>query len=144
MFYFYVCGLIGLFIAWDVWKRTHSALRALSLLLGSTILAPIAAPLWLAHRPLLEGEIREGGVAWNVVKYFVFTWTVIVFLWGLVHLFNLTGSARYVRMTAFDVMLEIGMIAAAWFIPAGAAVIIGFFVKKSIAEHGPRWEPDME
>ena len=56
-------GLMTFWVAWDAGKRRAFTLFWAGLVL---VLGPLMVPLYLACRPLLKGESRNGCLAWNL------------------------------------------------------------------------------
>jgi hypothetical protein len=111
---------------------------------GAFLLAIIVVPLWFAKRPLKAGETREGGTAWNVLKFFALSWTALMAIGAAVGFVNAAGlfasfdsdAAR--AGGALGMVLDMGFLAMIWFIPTVGALVLGFFLKKaSVIEHGP-------
>lgn len=133
--------IVAIWLFWDAKKRLTNGIpwAAFTVLFG-----PVVVPFWLAKRPLKEGEVREGGTAWNVLKYFALMWTitmVVAFVVGM-------SSASEVAATAHDkyekagagIGMALGAAAmfALWFFVLVAALVLGFFLKKSsVVEKGP-------
>lgn len=64
-------GGLAVWVKIDASQRRTSALRALALtLLGNLV----GAAVYLATRPLFQGEVREGGPGWNVCRYLAVLW----------------------------------------------------------------------
>ncbi len=141
--------LLSLLIA--AWVARDARRRGASWLLwtfAALLLWVVTLPLWLARRPLLAGERREGGQAWNLLKNFALTWTVFM----LVIAFAFMGSAGSQMAevqsdaeavgTMLGAGLGLGLTFAAWFFPMLTAVLLGFFLKKSTVEEGPASPPE--
>lgn len=141
--------LLSLLIAaWTARDARRRGSRWILWGLASLLLWVIVLPLWFARRPLLVGERREGGAAWNLLKNFALTWTVFM----LVVSFAFMGAAGSQMVdttsgaealgTALGAGLGLGLSFAAWFFPMLTAVLVGFFLKKSTVEEGPPPEQD--
>lgn len=145
MWYLVLTGVFVLWVCFDSHKRKANII---SWAIGVAILGPIVLPVYLAKRPLLSGEVREGGVAWNVLKNFAILWTIIMAVaaaCGLAsvgeHTARLQNDAERAG-AAIGTVLGFGMIASIWFFPFIAAFILGFMLKKSsIVERGS-FDPD--
>ncbi len=141
MWYFIVYGLFAIWVFWDAKKRKNNfwAWPLFTFLLG-----PLLLPFYFAKRNLKEKEVREGGTGWNVLKNFALLWTVTMFFAGIagfIEISNVVDTATTGAEQAGAVIgmgLGMGMLIALWFFPMIAAIVIGFFVKKSsIVENGP-------
>jgi hypothetical protein len=104
----------------------------------------IVVPVWLAKRPLKEGEVREGGTAWNVLKNFALMWTATVFIVFIAGMASAAKIAETAKNDYEKAGAGIGMalggfaIFMLWFVVVVSAVVFGFFLKKSsIIEKGP-------
>ena len=138
--------LYAVFAAWVLFdgfsRRTGGA--AIAWALGTLLLGPIILPIYLAKRPLKNGEIREGGTGWNVLKNFAILWTIVMAVAtfsGLSAMSNVTGNLRSDAERAgagIGIFLGMGVLAAVWFVPTVGAALLGFLLKKnSIVEKGP-------
>ena len=139
--YFIVYALVAIWVFLDAKKRGNNA-PAWGI--ATVVLGVIIAPYYLAKRYLLAGEVREGGVAWNVLRYFALFWTltmaiVTIGAMGAVSSSMPTSGNQYEEAGAvIGATLGIGMILTVWFMVLVAALVIGMFLKKSsIIEKGP-------
>ena len=112
--------------------------------IGTCLLMIIVIPFYFAKRSLKDGEEREGGTAWNVLKFFAIFWTVFMFVGGVSFIMtagdavNKAGSGAEQAGAVIGTAWGMGMIIGLWFIGIAGALIIGLFVKKSsIVEKGP-------
>lgn len=121
-----------------VWldARNRNCKNAILWTVGTFLLPIVVAPLYLAKRPLKEGEIREGGVLWNACRSFALLWTVIfatVLLCGGVD-YERLGSGTYGGLTQGVFFLIAGGI---WFGAIVVALVVGMFGKNNaIVERG--------
>ena len=82
------------------------------------LVGPITLPVYFAKRHLKEGEVREGGTGWNVLKNFTLLWTlmmVVVGFAGLVGVSEVVGGASSGAEqagAAIGATLGLGMIGA--------------------------------
>ena len=131
----------ALFVLRDAARR--KAARA-AWAVAAALAWPIALPLWMATRPLRAGERRSGGRAWNGLRYFALSWTV---LWGA-QLLAALGVGAVVAGTArseADRASGLGMVVllaviygVIWFFPALGALLLGLVLRKpAVVEHGP-------
>ena len=112
--------------------------------IGTSLLMIFVIPFYFAKRPLKDGEVREGGMAWNVIKSFVLFWTVFMFVAGMS---GMIAASNFVAEAnsdaeqagaAIGTAIGLGMIMSLWFIVIVGSLVIGLFLKKSsIVEKGP-------
>lgn len=142
MWYAIIVFVLGAWVAIDANKRKANPLLWM---IGTLVMPPIIVPIYLAKRPLLSGETREGGFGWNVLKNFVFVWTFIMVACVVAGIFSVgqyttTNPAQSDAEKAgqgLGIMLGMGMMGAIWFFPAFGALTLGFFLKKRDVEKGP-------
>ena len=118
-------------------KEESQLLPRLTFVFGTLVL-----PIYLAKRNLKEGEVREGGMAWNVLKNFALYWTITCIVWviyALCTVGSMNPADEYEAAgAAIGTGIGIMMIGGLWFIGTVGAVILGVFLKKSsIVENGP-------
>jgi len=129
---------LGVWVLVDAWKR--GAHKYLWWAIGTAVLGALVLPVYLAKRPLLAGEVRVGGTAWNILKYFAVLWTltscyIAVYLFGSL---AVTKELPSDDEKAWAAIFSLGFIGALWFFPMVTAMILGFFLKKSsVVETGP-------
>ena len=141
--YFVLFGILAIWVLFDGLGRKMAA-NAVMWSLGTALLGALVIPFYLAKRPLKIGEVREGGVAWNVLKNFAILWTVIMAAVFVVWLKtigditrNVTSSAAMAG-TGIGMVLGFAMLGAVWFLPTFGAALLGFLMKKnSLVEVGP-------
>ena len=130
----------ALYSALGIWVLLDSTKRRMNPIfwtLGTVILGPVVAPFYLAERPLKAGETREGGTAWNVLKWFVMFWTlfmVVAAVAGLIDANEVTPTPHGKAETAAAVIatvLGLGFLGAVWFFPVVGALVLGLFLRKS-------------
>jgi hypothetical protein len=138
-FILYIAIAIWLFL--DAKKRKYNGIPWAAF---TAILGPLVVPFYFAKRPLKDGEVREGGFAWNVLKYFAIFWTItmaIGFFAGMANASKETsGYMTDAEKAGAGIGMAIGgaMIFFLWFIVLAGALIFGFFLKKSsVIERGP-------
>jgi len=140
--YFVLNVILAIWVFFDGGKRKHP--KKWLYALGTIFLSWLTLPFYLAGRPLKEGEIREGGYGWNILKNFALFWTLIVFVSGFSGLIE-AGSVMEEAQTEAEqvgaglgVMLGLVILGAVWFFPMLGAMLLGFFVKNSSrVEEGP-------
>jgi hypothetical protein len=134
---------IGSVAACAVWVFFDGRLRKASAVLWSiatAVLGPIVLPVYLAKRPLKEGEIREGGFGWHLCKNLALLWTILmgcVILKGSV---NVAGGAVSLRseIQLAGIAVGFGVLLLAWLSVLIGVSVIGLLLKKSfILERGP-------
>ena len=146
-FILYICVAIWIFL--DSKKREFNGI----LYAGATCLfGPLVAPVYLAKRNLKEGEIREGGTAWNILKNFALFWTATIFIFGIawmIAVFAASGAvlnnssdaaanAGAAAGAAIGTVFVFGTLLATWFFPMVCALVLGLFLKQaSVIETGP-------
>ena len=141
MWYFITYALLAVWVFFDATKRKN---HIIGWPLVTIILGPIALPVYLSKRHLKEGEIREGGTAWNVLKNFVLFWTLTLAVFAFADFVSVanftlqsTNGAAQVG-AAIGGVLGLGFIGFIWFIVSIAALVLGLILKKSsIVEKGP-------
>jgi hypothetical protein len=141
--YFLIYGVFALWVLVDGISRKVGIATVLWTL-GTVILGPIVLPIYLAYRPLKQGEIREGGRAWNILKNFAILWTIVMVI---VSVSALVAMGKTTALLTSDVaragagigiLIGMGLLAAAWFVPTAGAALLGFLLKKiSVIEIGP-------
>jgi hypothetical protein len=143
MSYLILYGLFALWLLFDGFGRKMGA-SAILWTVGTLFLGPIILPIYLASRPLKQGEVREGGKAWNVLKNFAILWTIVMVIASIAALMgvakgteNLTSDAARAG-AGIGMALGMGLLGAVWFFPTMGAALLGFLMKKnSIVENGP-------
>src|ERR1039457_1497735 len=143
MSYFLLYGVFALWVLFDALTRKMGASGFLWAL-GTAIVGPIILPVYLAWRPLKQGEVREGGRAWNILKNFAILWTIVMafasiaaFMAMAKRTTGLTSDAARAG-AGIGMVLGIGLLGAAWFFPTMGAALLGFLLKKhTIVETGP-------
>lgn len=140
-------GYFLLYVAVAIWlflDATSRRYNGIVWAVCTAILGPLVVPFYFAKRPLKSDEIREGGFAWNVLKYFAIFWTVTIFIGFVAGMSNASDVANKTtpgaQRAAAGVGMAIGgfMIFFLWFVIMAGALVLGFFLKKtSIVERGP-------
>lgn len=143
MWYFILFGLLALWVGFDASRRNLGAAKAVLWALGTLVLGVIVVPVYLAKRPLKANQVREGGFAWNVLKNFALTWTILMVaisisaIGAAVGGTNVTSDAEAAG-AAIGVSIVVVILAVVWFFPMVGAIVLGFFLKNSaIVERGP-------
>ena len=138
-FLLYIAVAIWLFL--DAKKRRYNGIPWA---ICTAIFGPLVVPFYFAKRPLKDGEIREGGFAWNVLKYFAIFWTITIFIGFIAGMAGASDVANRATSDAERAGAGIGMaiggfmIFFLWFVIMAGALVLGFFLKKSsVIERGP-------
>lgn len=109
------------------------------------IFGPILIPVHIATRNLRDGEVREGGRAWNILKNFALYWTItcgVGLVFGLAAAGGIESPDEYhAAGVAIGTGLSVLFIGMLWFFVTLSALILGLFLKKSsFVEKGPTGE----
>jgi hypothetical protein len=99
-------------------------------------------PVYLATRPLTAGEIRSGGILWNILRGFTATYaagaTVILLRYARMIVFALVWRAMGGGTGSLDAILQfVGILAASIVLPAVAALGVGVLLRRTTVEIGP-------
>lgn len=142
LWYFGLNLIIALWVFFDA--RSRKMEQPILWAVRTFVIMIIVMPFYLAKRPLKEGEVREGGTAWNVIKSFAIFWTVFMFVAGMAgmisagHVVTNARSGAEQAGAAIGTALGLGMIIGLWVVVLVGALAIGLFLKKSsIVEKGP-------
>ena len=142
MWYWLLNVAIALWVFFDA--RSRKMDQPVLWAIGTAILMIVVIPFYFAKRPLKDGEVREGGTAWNVIKSFAIFWTLFMFIAGVAgmmavsNVVNKASSGAEQAGAAIGTALGMGMIIGLWFVVIVGALVIGLFFKKSsIVEKGP-------
>lgn len=128
----------GVWVLIDAGKRKTD--KSLWWGIGTAVLGPLVLPVYLSKRPLLAGEVREGGPGWNILKNFALFWTVTMVIIAIYMLFSVGGAKELDSDAAKGIAATVGLglIGVLWFFPMATAMILGFFLRKSsVIERGP-------
>lgn len=143
MWYFILFGLLALWVGFDASSRNLGAAKAILWAIGTFLLGVIVMPIYIAKRPLKANEVREGGLAWNLLKNFALTRTVLMVAIGISAIGAALGtdvgsSNAEAAGAAIGTGLVFILLATVWFFPMVGAIVLGFFLKNSaIIERGP-------
>jgi hypothetical protein len=131
----------AVWIFFDARKREE---KSILWAIGTALLGIIVLPVWFAKRPLLAGEVREGGTAWNILKNFALFWTILMVVGAISTMVGVSQGVNAIQDdaelagAAIGTALGLGLIGALWFFPMVGALVLGFFLKKSsVIERGP-------
>jgi hypothetical protein len=140
--HFLISGGFAIWVTMDSKKR--GKLEWSHAILSFFLLWWACLPFYLAGRKLLAGETREGGYGWNVCKYFILFWSLLLgycFLGGMVnlsdHLSQKEMNDTQTAGAAIAIGLGSGMFFCLWIGVAIPVGIIGLLLKKnSVVETG--------
>jgi hypothetical protein len=129
-------------VAFDASRRNLGAAKTILWAIGTFLIGVIVVPIYLAKRPLKPNEVREGGLAWNLLKNFALTWTVLMVAISISAINAAAGTDTSSGAEAAGAAIGIGIVivilAVVWFVPMVGAIALGFFLKNSaIVERGP-------
>jgi 4-amino-4-deoxy-L-arabinose transferase-like glycosyltransferase len=142
MDYFIVSAILAAYVLWD--GRRRKAPNLWLWVVGTLLFSVLTVSFYLAKRPLRQGDVREGGFGWNVLRSFVLLWTLLmgVFVFRACTKAGDTmdqaqGGAEGVG-SFIGASLGVTAMGCAWIVPLVGALVIGFFLKKSgYVEKGP-------
>jgi hypothetical protein len=142
MWYIIIFGVLTLWVAFDASRRNLGAAKTILWAIGTFLIGVIVVPIYLAKRPLKPYEVREGGLAWNLLKNFALTWTVLMVAISISAINAAAGTDTSSGAEAAGAAIGIGIVivilAVVWFVPMVGAIALGFFLKNSaIVERGP-------
>ena len=142
MWYVIIFGLLTLWVAFDASRRQLGAAKTILWAIGIFLLGVIVVPIYIAKRPLKVNEVREGGLAWNLLKNFALTWTILMVAISIsaINAASQTNvnSGAEAAGAAIGMGIVIVVLAVVWFFPMVGAIVLGFFLKNSaIIERGP-------
>jgi hypothetical protein len=142
VWYLIVFGLLALWVGFDASRRNLGALKAILWAIGTFLLGVIIVPVYIAKRPLKANQVREGGLAWNLLKNFALTWTILMVVIGISAIGAAAGTDVNSDAEAAGAAIGTGIVflilAIVWFFPMVGAIVLGFFLKNSaIVERGP-------
>lgn len=111
--------------------------------IGTFLIAVLAFPAYLATRPLLPGERREGGGAWNFLRYLALMWTILMAILAIAYMVSIADSTAGMNSdaeragAAIGTALGLGFLGVAWLAPTAVILLIGVLVRKpNLAETG--------
>jgi hypothetical protein len=142
VWYFILFGLLALWVGFDASRRNLGAAKAMLWAIGTFLLGVIVTPIYIAKRPLKANEVREGGLAWNLLKNFALTWTILIVAISISAISAAAGTNVNSDAEAAGAAIGTGLVfivlAMVWFFPMVGALVLGFFLKNSaIVERGP-------
>ena len=128
--------LTAISTAWIFHDATSRQSRSAGLFAIGTFFLPfVTIPYYLATRHLREGEVREGGFAWNVIGGFTIVWTIGIVAMCLAILVEMSLREEFPVFTTRAAMV---WMLSLWAIPITLMLPAGYLLKKqSIVEKGP-------
>ena len=131
--YFLLYFILSLWVVYDAGKRKNNMI---TWPVATALFGLIALPVYLAKRNLLADETREGGVAWNTIKYFVLFWTLTITIDGIhaIAVMSEMTDRMSPGVSDFGEAIAIGAYVFVWFAVVILALILGLFLKKNIIE----------
>ena len=137
MWYLVLNFVVAVWVFFDARSRRMN--QSLLWAIGTIFLMIFVIPFYLAKRPLKEGEMREGGTSWNVIKNFAIFWTLSMFVAGLLGVIVVVDVSAYTDpFAAIGTAIGLSMIFGLWLVVMVAALLIGLFLKQSSnVERGP-------
>lgn len=139
MAYWFVTLPFAIWVAVDGHRRK---IDPVGWTIGTALVGPLAFPVYAAKRPLKEGEVREGGTAWNVLRNFSLFWSLLIWLPGLLLylVFAVLAPKGVVNTVGFFAIGGVWFftVGGVWLAPLLGALVLGVFLKKaSVCERGP-------
>ena len=131
--YFLLYFILSLWVVYDAGKRKNNMI---TWPVATALFGLIALPVYLAKRNLLGDETREGGVAWNTIKYFVLFWTLTITIDGIhaISVMSEMTDRMSPGVSDFGEAIAIVTYVFVWFSVIILALILGSFLKKSVIE----------
>lgn len=144
---FYRPAVGWLFLLGSIWVFRDARLRGNSAVkwsLATIPFGPTVLPFYLSSRHLREGEAREGGRAWNVLKLFALFWTVTIAMCAFIGIGGVSETAAQASSdaeragVAIGATIGLGLLFVFWFFPFVGSLLLGLLLKKSsVVERGP-------
>lgn len=107
--------------------------------LGVLFFSAVFFPLYLAKRPLKDGEVRKGGLGWNFLKNFAIYFTAIMPLATVAVAFESVAEETTTSEEAVAWIVSTTVMGAImWVVVAGIALVLGLILRKdAVIERGP-------
>lgn len=139
MGYFILSFILTVWVLMDARKRKN---HLIGWSVPTLFLGPFMVPIYLAKRNLKEGEVREGGTGWNILKNFALLWTItiaVMSISGMVEISETEVADEWGQAgLAIGATMGLASLAFIWFCVLVGALLLGFFLKSSrIVEKGP-------
>jgi hypothetical protein len=132
---------------WMLFDSRNRQYSGLPWIIATLFLGPLVVPAYLSKRKLKSGEIRAGGLSWNIAKYFALCWTAtlavivlpyIVYIMYAITVDSSVPSESDKEVAGVGIFLFAIIYFIIWLIPVAVAVTTGFLLKKpNIIEVGP-------
>ncbi len=103
---------------------------------ATLLLTIFVIPFYMAKRLLRKGEVREGGTAWNVLKFFALCWTLFMLGTSMVgvyansHTINGAFTSEEISEIALGTTIDIAMMFVLWLFVIFGALVLGLFLRK--------------
>lgn len=127
MWYVIIFGLLTLWVAFDASRRQLGAAKTILWAIGTFLLGVIVVPIYIAKRPLKVNEVREGGLAWNLLKNFALTWTILMVVISISAISAASqtnvNSGAEAAGAAIGTGIVIFILAIVWFFPMVGAIV---------------------
>jgi len=121
MWYFVLYAIFAVWVFTDAKKRMN---HVVGWPLTTLLLGPIVLPVYFAKRNLKEGEVREGGTGWNILKNFALFWTITMVVAGIAGMVSVSDVVQKAGSEAEQAGAAIGA-------TLGLGMIFGFMVHRS-------------
>ena len=131
--YFLLYFILSLWVVYDARKRKNNMI---TWPIATALFGLVSLPVYLAKRNLLGDETREGGLAWNTIKYFVLFWTLTITIDGIhaIAVMSEMTDRMSPGLSDFGEAIAIGAYVFVWFVVVILALILGSFLKKNVIE----------
>ena len=130
--------------AWIYFDSKKRNFKGIPYAIVSLFFGMFSLPVYLAKRNLKEGEVREGGLAWNILKNFALFYTILVafiFIAGIISADIHPANDEEKAAAGLAVVLGGAFFILIWIVPTVCALVLGALLKKSsIIEKGPTGE----
>src|SRR6056297_2989479 len=143
IFTYFLAIPITIFVGLDAYNRKN---KWILWSIGVLLSWPIILPLYFSLRNLKEGETREGGLIWNIIKNYILIYSTNIFLVILLLLIlpqnmgYLSNEIFITEFAGFEISLSFiyYVIFIIWLIPSLLFLMIGSFFKDDYSkETGP-------
>lgn len=136
--WYLITGIVSIIII--ILNNRQRKANVIKYVIITLLIPPVGFGLWQAEKPLLPGEERYGGKAWNVLKWVAIIHTILCFIWGIWAIgftsdqMATTSNDAEVVGTAIGAGIGFMLIAGVWFFGILVSLIMGLILKKPITE----------